>query len=49
MLIDFSSNSKADQLPEYAAHRILFLIDSVPLLTESVGLQELKQTFINSL
>lgn len=34
ILIDFCSNSKADQLPEYAAHRILFLIDSLPGLTD---------------
>ena len=46
ILIDFSSNSKADQLPEYAAHRILFLIDSLPGLQD---LQDQKQTFINSL
>jgi hypothetical protein len=33
-LVDFNSNSKADLLPEYAAHRILYLIDSLELLSK---------------
>lgn len=46
MLIDFSSNSKADLLPEYAAHRILFLMDSIPTLQE---LTDQRQIFLSSL
>ena len=41
-LVDFNSNSKADQLPEYAAHRILYLIDSIENLSKDQTLMDLK-------
>jgi hypothetical protein len=45
-LIDFNANSKSDQLPEYAAHRILFLLDSIEVLQRDESLWDLKQNFI---
>jgi hypothetical protein len=48
-LVDFNQNSKADQLPEYAAHRILFLIDSIDLLVKDQTILEIKQNFTHSL
>jgi hypothetical protein len=48
-LVDFNQNSKADQLPEYAAHRILVLIDSIDLLVKDQSILEIKHNFISSI
>ena len=41
-LLEFQTNGKPEQLPEYAVHRILFLFDTVPELAADLQLREPK-------
>ena len=47
-LLEFQSNGKPEQLPEYAIHRILFLFDTVQELATDNSLRDAKQMIISA-